>query len=116
MTIDPWLAEHLACPIDHRPVRIEGTSFGCAEGHTYPVVDGVPVMLRDDVPQTIEFVNASIARAWGRTAGDPRAPHLYLESLGISEEEKASVVQHANGQATIDPVVMHLVAATNGMM
>ena len=116
MTIESWLAEHLACPIDHRPVRIDGTLLACADGHTYPVVDGVPVMLRDDVPQTIEFVHASIARAWGRTAGDPRAPQLYLESLGISEEEKASVVRHANGQATIDPVVMHLVAATNGMM
>jgi SAM-dependent methyltransferase len=115
-TIESWLALHLACPIDHLPVRIEGALLECANGHSYPIVDGVPVMLRDDVPQTIDFVNASIARARGRTAGDPRAPQLYLESLGISEDEKASVVRHATGKGAVDPVVMHLVAATNGLM
>ena len=115
-TIDRWLAQHLACPIDRLPVRIDGAVLTCANAHTYPIVDGVPVMLRDDVPQTIDFVNASIARAWGRTEGDRRAPQLYLESLGISEDEKASVVRHAAGSPAIDPVVMHLVAATNGLM
>jgi SAM-dependent methyltransferase/uncharacterized protein YbaR (Trm112 family) len=116
MNLDPWLAQHLACPIDRLPVRVDGCSVVCANGHDYPVEDGVPVMLREDVPQTIDFVNASIARARHRVTGDERAPQLYLESLGISEDEKASVVRQATRPSPIDPVVSHLVAATNGLM
>jgi uncharacterized protein YbaR (Trm112 family) len=116
MTIDPWLRAHLACPIDRSPLRDDRGGLICGSGHQYPVEDGVPVMLREDVPQTIDFVRASIARAYRRTPGDDRAPHLYLESLGISDDEKASVVRQVQTGSVIDPVVAHLVAATNGLM
>jgi uncharacterized protein YbaR (Trm112 family) len=32
-------------------------------GHVYPVIDGIPVLLRDDIEQTIDLARASIARA-----------------------------------------------------
>lgn len=111
-----WFAECLACPRDHARLRHEGVRLVCEQGHEYPVEDGIPVMLRDDVAQTIGFVDASLRRARGETAGDPRAPHLYLESLGISEQEKQGVVTLARAGGPIDPVVAHLVAATNGLM
>jgi uncharacterized protein YbaR (Trm112 family) len=44
--IDPELLEILACPVDHAPVRDEGTHLVCtACGRRYPVRDGIPVML-----------------------------------------------------------------------
>jgi SAM-dependent methyltransferase/uncharacterized protein YbaR (Trm112 family) len=113
--IDPWFAENLVCPVDHRPLRAGAGELLCADGHRYQVVDDVPVMLRADVPQTIGLADASLRRAAGQ-GHDPRAPELYLESLGISETEKAEMLQLAAGKGAIDPVVAYLIAATNGLM
>ena len=113
--IDPWLLENLVCPVDHLPLARTMGRLECASGHGYPVVDDVPVMLVPSVDQTMDLARASLDRA---TTGalDERAPHLHLESLGISEEEKSGVLALAERGSRIDPVVAYLVAATNGLM
>ena len=73
-------------------------------------------MLLGDMPPTMGIVEASLRRAHGETQGDERAPDLYLESLGISEEEKRGVAQLSRSNGPIDPVVAYLIAATNGLM
>lgn len=113
--IDPWFVANLACPIDRAAVSSRGDDLVCAHGHRYPVVDGVPVMLRSDVPATISIAEGSLQRARG-TCIDMRAPDLYLESLGISEGEKRGVLELAAHPGKIDPVVAYLIAATNGLM
>lgn len=113
--IDPWFVRSLVCPIDKKTLRMAGGDLVCAAGHRYPVVDDVPVMLLAGEPQTIELANASLRRA--TTADhDARAPELYLESVGISEVEKAELLELAGNGSTVDPVVAFLVAATNGLM
>lgn len=72
-------------------------------------------MLLADLPTTMAGTEQSLRRAEGKP-GDPRAPELYLESLGISEDEKRGVVELARAGGRIDPVVAHLIAATNGLM
>jgi ubiquinone/menaquinone biosynthesis C-methylase UbiE/uncharacterized protein YbaR (Trm112 family) len=113
--VDRWYLANLVCPIDRHPLSEEGSALVCAGAHRYPVVDGVPVMLVADATQTIDLATASLARAQS-TLVDERAPELYLESLGISEDEKKGVLDLARDGSTIDPVVAHLVAATNGLM
>jgi hypothetical protein len=72
-------------------------------------------MLIGQIEQTIDIAAASLRRS--RSEGiDARAPHLHLESLGISEEEKIGVLDLMKRGSAIDPVVAHLVAATNGLM
>ncbi|HWI19737.1 MAG TPA: methyltransferase domain-containing protein [Vicinamibacterales bacterium] len=115
MPLDSWFTANLACPVDHTSLTADSAELVCANGHRYPVVDGVPVMLRPDVPSTIVLADASLQRARG--AGiDQRAPELYLESLGISEDEKRGVLDLAAAGSAIDPVVAYLIAATNGLM
>ncbi|MEY4094555.1 MAG: hypothetical protein RLZZ53_1754 [Acidobacteriota bacterium] len=113
--IDPWFVDNLACPVDHAALTEESGELVCGSGHRYPVVDGVPVMLRSDVPTTIVLADASLHWARGQRV-DERAPHLYLESVGISEDEKRGVLELAARGSQIDPVVAYLVAATNGLM
>ncbi len=113
--IDPWLRERLVCPRDRGPLIDSNDALQCAEGHTYPVEDGVPVLLISDVPQTFAAAGASLARVSSNTI-DLRAPDLYLESVEISDEEKQGVLELAARQQVVDPVVAYLVAATNGLM
>src|SRR5262249_16218759 len=46
------LLQLLACPRDGKTLEDEGHRVTCAAGHSYAVIDGIPVLLRDDVEQT----------------------------------------------------------------
>lgn len=49
MAIDKTLLDILACPVDRKPVRLEGDRLVCSEcGRRYPVVDDIPVMLIEE--------------------------------------------------------------------
>jgi len=103
--MDQWYLENLVCPVDKLPLRYDDGNLISSTGRKYPVVEGVPVMLVDDVVQTMPLVTASLERAKNNfSVIDTRAPDLYLESLGISEEEKKGVIQlAASGDSNIDP-------------
>lgn len=115
--IDQWYLDNLACPIDHSVLTGAADALCCVQGHRYPVVEGVPVMLRTDVAPTISLAAASLRRAVGEEV-DVRSPALHLESLGISDDEKLGVLARAATATpgSVDPVVAYLVAATNGLM
>ena len=113
--LDPWFLEHLACPRDGATLSLSGARLACRQGHSYPIVDGVPIMLLDEVTQTFGAAAASLARARGELVDD-RAPELYLESVEISDDEKRGVIELAARRPAIDPVVAFLVAATNGIL
>ncbi|MBL7069754.1 MAG: methyltransferase domain-containing protein [Candidatus Omnitrophica bacterium] len=115
--MDEWYLNNIVCPRDHSPLRYMNDELVCmSEGHRYPVVDGVPVMLLEDIEQTMPLVHASIKRA-KRISRDERAPHLYLESLGISEDEKKGLIRLAlNNKVDVDPVVSYICAATCGRL
>lgn len=38
----------LVCPRDHTPLASETDRLSCANGHSYPIVEGMPVLLIDD--------------------------------------------------------------------
>lgn len=115
MLLDNWYLENLVCPRDHGRLVLEDNAVLCSVCcKKYPVLDGVPVMLLDDVEQTMGLAHASIECARGRRT-DMRAPELYLETLGVNEEEKALAVSLC-GRSVIDPVVSVLIGATSGNM
>ncbi|MGH9957520.1 MAG: hypothetical protein ACREBC_10400 [Pyrinomonadaceae bacterium] len=66
----------------------------------------MPVMLLDDVRQTMDIIPESLRRARNQPGTDDRVPEYCLESLGISEEEKEGIVKLAyEGSGQVDPVV-----------
>lgn len=108
--IDPWLADRLVCPRDRQPLASTGAMLHCANGHRYPVVDGIPVMLVAEAPETIGIAAASLAAA---ERGDPAG--LYVDTLSLSDAERRGILALATSGSAIDPVVAYLVAATNGL-
>ncbi len=80
-----------------------------AAGRSYPVVDGVPVMLPPDTDPTLSAVRASIHPE------EDTAP-WYLKSVLLSDEQKQGILEMAaDMHSKVDPVAAHLVAATNGL-
>lgn len=112
----PELLPLIACPHDQLALRRGQDGWlECPSGHRYPVVDGIPVLLRDDVDATMAVAAMSLRRARGSVPGDGRAPELYLETLGVSESEKDGIVKALHDKSSeIDPVVQYLVGATCG--
>jgi uncharacterized protein YbaR (Trm112 family) len=88
----------LICPKDKSVLTIATSNkLVCAQGHSYPIVAGIPVLLRDDIEPTIKLAHASLARARALPGSvDERCPDLYLESLGVREAEKNLIVTLAD--------------------
>lgn len=114
--MDSSLLAQIACPRDRGLLETNGAWLECEHGHRYPVIQGVPILLVDDVSQTIGIARTSWELATGQIADDARAPGLYLPSIGISDAEKEGVIDLFHSGSPIDPVVAYLVGATNGLM
>ena len=114
--LDPWYLANIVCPRDHQRLSLAGGRLRCGSGHAYPVVDGIPVMLLDDVQQTIGIAEASLRRAQAWSDED-RSDPLYLDTLGVTAAQRAGIkLLAAAGDWPIDPVVAFAINATNGNM
>ena len=115
--VTPRLLALLRCPVDGGALVQDGRWLVSAAGRRYPVVEGVPVMLRADLPQTIGLMAASIrlARlyAQGEVGGATEVGPYWAASLGVSETQRADVL--ADSGDGVDPAIRALVAATNGI-
>ena len=110
--MDKWLLERLACPVDREPVVQEGAELICGQGHRYPVVDGIPVMLRDDVAHTLWVAEASLTKARSLAGAPVAEGDVHAETLGISPEQRERLKELPEGG--VDPVVQMSVAHTCG--
>ena len=83
-TADAWLEERLACPRDGARLRVDGERLTCPDGHEYPYVDGIPVLVVGDLaptqpgywaqPEQIEAARASRPPAWAASAAAYTGP------------------------------------------
>jgi SAM-dependent methyltransferase/uncharacterized protein YbaR (Trm112 family) len=106
--ISDALLAKLRCPYDRATLKGDVDRLVCSAGHSFPVVEGIPVMLREDVSQTLWVATASLRIA--RTG----ASDAYVDTLGLSEQERAAVKDA--GPSAIDPVVSAMLVATSGLM
>jgi ubiquinone/menaquinone biosynthesis C-methylase UbiE/uncharacterized protein YbaR (Trm112 family) len=54
--MDQWLIEHLVCPRDRGGLAVESDRLLCGEGHSYPLVDGIPIMLVEEADSTHDYI------------------------------------------------------------
>jgi ubiquinone/menaquinone biosynthesis C-methylase UbiE/uncharacterized protein YbaR (Trm112 family) len=110
--LDDWYLKNLVCPVTRKPLRYQENRLSTDCGRQYPVVDGLPVMLVKEQRQTMTVASRGIDCSHGKVT-DNRMPHLFLETLGISESEKDELVKNYT-EFKIDPVVVMIVGATSG--
>src|SRR3990167_10838870 len=88
-----WYEENLICPIDNLPLKIQGQTLLSPKGRTYPIVNGIPVMLCDEAPPTLSLIESSLAYAKAEKEVVQDTEYLFLESVGISQEDRIFVMQ-----------------------
>ena len=94
--VSTWLKDRLVCPRDHSSLSFEGGKILCEQGHLYPTVAGIPVLLLKEVPQTHGEAIKALEIAWMENAA-----------------ERVGVVPTSD---TINPHVQQLVASTCGLL
>ena len=92
--MDNWLKEYLVCPQDHNSLHIENNTLRCPTGHTYFIVDNIPVMLFEGIKETQAECSNSLARV--RTA---------RTTTELNKKEEF-----------VDPFVQQAISATSGIM
>jgi len=55
------MATPIICPRDHLPLQ----ALACANGHVYQAYDGIPILLRDDIPGTYWIYEVSLKAGRG---------------------------------------------------
>lgn len=80
-TLDAWLAERLACPRDRGGLVQRGDELICDAGHRYPCVDGIPVMILDDVRQTHWYASESLELRREEPPPDPDGVDPYVRDV-----------------------------------
>ncbi len=114
--IDPWLLEHLACPVDRLPLApLTATSLECSNGHSFPVIEGVPVLFHPTAPATFPVLEISRRLAEAQAGGAVVDPY-FVESVGVNDLEKEKIRSLIVRGGKIDPVISVVVGATNGLM
>lgn len=87
----------VVCPRDRLSLAWSDDHLQCERGHSYPIVDGVPILLLDDVRQTHDAANLTLTMAKCQ-------PHFREGSLPRPSH------------CEVDPYVQENISATNGRM
>ena len=91
--MDQWLKEHLVCPRDHLGLEYNGDSFVCSMGHTYPCVDGIPILLLEEATPT---------------------HHVFHETLAKAAKRELLAADNLDASNGIDPYVQEIIVGTCG--
>ena len=92
--IDVELLRLLVCPRDHQHLEEKDQHLLCPVGHTYPIVEGIPVLLLAETTQTHVEGTRSLQAAATAAPAPPVDP----------------------SPGEIDPFVQAVIAATNGLL
>jgi len=94
--MDKWLEDFLVCPRDLNRLERNGSDLVCTEGHKYPIVDDIPIMLLEEIIPTHEphtratFEKVSASRKLSQSV------HILEEICDKPTSEKGRIHQYVN--------------------
>jgi ubiquinone/menaquinone biosynthesis C-methylase UbiE/uncharacterized protein YbaR (Trm112 family) len=108
VTLDPKLLEILACPRDRLALREMDGCLLCPQGHSYAIVEGIPILLLRELEQTHVEGKAALELV---ESGKRPAPQSELQAGQIDEFVSAiiagtngSLYQHLVGKLKAYPI------------
>ena len=113
-----WFSKLLRCPYEGSELSADReNSLSCSKGHSFPVVDGIPVLLSTVLPDTLWVLSASLKLSNDWVNGNRRDPY-FIETLGLTPEQRSELKQRVSrsNESDVDPVISFLVSATSGYL
>lgn len=110
------LLDILVDPVDRSRLRSVGDVLISESGRTFPIVEGVPIMLVDGIDQTIRVAERTLNAVRKRTNFDDP---WQLETTVIDDCHIPEVRRLLTGmpsQSAIDPVINYLIGKTGGYL
>ncbi|MGQ0543231.1 MAG: methyltransferase domain-containing protein [Blastocatellia bacterium] len=90
--MDKWLFDHLVCPRDKKNLKLESEVLVCQSGHSYPVVEDIPIMLVDDEEFTHDYIRQTLEKVSSLKAGN----HECIK--GQTEIENGKIDEFVQGE------------------
>jgi ubiquinone/menaquinone biosynthesis C-methylase UbiE/uncharacterized protein YbaR (Trm112 family) len=92
--MNEWLIKHLVCPRDKQNLLYENNKLVCDQGHSYPIVEDIPIMLVEEEERIHGYITET------------------LEKVGkLESDEKEEVFETKNG---VDSFVQNEILYTSG--
>jgi ubiquinone/menaquinone biosynthesis C-methylase UbiE/uncharacterized protein YbaR (Trm112 family) len=83
--MNEWLLRHLVCPRDRQSLELSAAGLVCAQGHRYPVINDVPVMLLDDSDVTHHYIKRTLEQVAGHHMVQQPVEHVEVGSDRIDD-------------------------------
>jgi 2-polyprenyl-3-methyl-5-hydroxy-6-metoxy-1,4-benzoquinol methylase/uncharacterized protein YbaR (Trm112 family) len=107
-----WLRDLLVDPVERQPLSFAADRAVAKNGATYPIVEGIPVLLRADLPPTHGGATRTIKLAAMARNG---LPIELVDAVNLREELKAQIRREiAAGSDAAEAVIRRLVPLSNG--
>ena len=92
--MDNWLLNHLVCPRDKSSLELREGNLRCSNDHTYPVVNGCPIMLVDEAESTHGYIEATKKKVTEILEGgeQPEFGKLAAENGGVDDFVQKEIV------------------------
>ncbi|MBA3634672.1 MAG: methyltransferase domain-containing protein [Acidobacteria bacterium] len=97
--MDEWLKNNLVCPRDKGKLQISENKLTCSENHIYPVVDGIPIMLLEEVEHIHNYITETLKD---------------VAKLQTSENSENKSFNFENKENEVDPFVQSEIPLTCG--
>src|SRR5579864_6520598 len=109
--MERWL-DFLVDPVERKPLSIDGARLVAQNGAHYPLVDGIPVLLRSDIAPTHWGMKRSFALSEQALRAFPIDP---IDALHLGDAAKAQIRQRvAVGEDVAEAVIQRFLLLTNG--
>ena len=89
--MNEWLFDHLACPRDKGKLELRGDDLVCENGHAYPVVDEIPVMLVEEAEITHGYISRTFEKIAAIKDGTVEIPAATSNGKAIDEYVQGEV-------------------------
>ncbi|MEO6588673.1 MAG: methyltransferase domain-containing protein [Pyrinomonadaceae bacterium] len=99
--MNKWLMAHLVCPRDKKSLKFADNKLICPDGHSYPVVKDVPIMLVEDAEHTHGYINQTLEK---------------VSTLNFENSENNASGDESNNQNGIDKFVQGEIPYTSGIL
>ena len=107
-----WLRDCLVDPVERQPLSFAASGLVARNGTIYPIVEGIPVLLRADLPPTHRGAMRTIKLADMARQG---LPIELIAAVNIREELKEQIRREvAAGSDAAEAVIRRLVPLSNG--